>query len=183
MDQNYNHNNQESEMETDEITESLILSRLDSVFDQSSISNIELKDEEVKEYVEFSRIYLKKIDEFISKTKKMGFLYVCEPEEMDFENINSFYEQPVKANVILTRISKIEYLKVSIVNYGYGDPNKITDFYQLELTSKNNKKFSYEISGVDLVRFNYQGSYIDKDGDIVAISVEKAMDALNKYYF
>ena len=170
-------------METDEITESLILNRLDSVFDQSSISNIELKDEEVKEYVEFSRIYLKKIDEFISKTKKMGFLYVCEPEEMDFDNINSFYEQPVKANVILARISKIEYLKVSIVNYGYGDPNKITDFYELELTSKNNKKFSYEISGVDLVRFNYQGSYIDKDGDIVAISVEKTMDALNKYYF
>jgi len=170
-------------MKTDEITESLILSRLDSVFDQSSISNIELKDEEVKEYVEFSSIYLKKIDEFISKTKKMGFLYVCEPEEMDFENINSFYEQPVKANVILTRISKIEYLKVSIINYGYGDPNKITDFYELELVTKKDKKLKYEISGTDLVRFHYQGSHIDQEGNILAVSVEKAMDALNKYYY
>lgn len=182
MDPNYN-NSQENEMDIDEITEGILLKRLDSVFDQSNISKIKLKDEEIKEYVEFNRVYLKKIDEIMADIKKLMFLYVCEPEEIDFQDVNSIYEQPIKANVVLAKVFKIEYLKVSIINYGYGDPNKITDFYELELVTKKDKKLKYEISGTDLVRFHYQGSHIDQEGNILAVSVEKAMDALNKYYY
>jgi len=71
---------------------------------------------------------------------------------------------------------------VNILNYGYGDPNKIHDIYELELTSNKGKVYNYEFTGTDMVRFYHQGSIIDKNGDIIAINVQKVMDALNKYY-
>ena len=91
-------------------------------------------------------------------------------------------EKSFKSDIVLTKLNKIDFVDVNIINYGYGDPNKIHDIYELELTSNKGKVYNYEFTGTDIVRFYHQGSIVEKNGDIIAISVQKIMDALNKYY-
>lgn len=169
-------------LEINDLIEESWVKRLDMVFDQSHNLGISLKSEEIAQYAEFNKNYLNKIEEFIERLKKIGYLFICQPYPNTF-NGNDFYEQnPLKAEIILTKIEEIKFLKVLITNYGYGDPNRISDLYELILITSKDEKLIYEISSVDLVRFYYHGSFIDKDGDIIAINVQKAMDALNKYY-
>lgn len=169
-------------MEISRLTDEVWVKRLDMAFDQSNVQGVILKESEIAEYVDFNKKYLEKIDYFIENIKKLGYLFVCEPEQISFEKSDFFEEKPFKAEIILTKLNRIDFNKVIIINYGYGDPNKISDIYEVELETSKGKIINYDLSGMELVRFYYQGSLVHKDGDIIAINVQKAMDALNKYY-
>jgi hypothetical protein len=183
LEENNKHNHKKrNNMEISHLTEQTWVKRLDMAFDQSNIQGVVLKETEIAEYVDFNKKYLEKIDYFIENIKKLGYLFICEPEQVSFEGSNFFEETPFKAEIILTKLNRIDFNKVVIINYGYGDPNKINDVYELELETSKGKIINYDLSGLDLVRFYHQGSLVHKDGDIIAINVQKAMDALNKYY-
>lgn len=176
------HSKKSMKLEINDLIEESWVKRLDMVFDQSHNSGINLKSEEIAQYAEFNKNYLNKIEEFVERLKKIGYLFVCQPYLGSFD-VNDFYEQnPLKAEIIMAKIEEINFLKVLITNYGYGDPNRISDLYKIVLITSKEERLIYEISAVDLVRFYYHGSFIDKEGDILAINVQKAMDTLNKYY-
>jgi hypothetical protein len=179
---NKDNNKKRNDMEISRLTDEVWVKRLDMAFDQSNVQGVILKESEIAEYVDFNKKYLEKIDYFIENIKKLGYLFVCEPEQISFEKSDFFEEKPFKAEIILTKLNRIDFNKVIIINYGYGDPNKISDIYEVELETSKGKIINYDLSGMELVRFYYQGSLVHKDGDIIAINVQKAMDALNKYY-
>lgn len=160
----------------------LWVKRLDMVFDESNVQGIILKENEISEYVNFNKKYLDKINDFIESMKKVGYLFICEPNYVPYKNKSFFDNQVTKAEIILCKINKIEFDKVSVINYGLGDPTRIKDIYKIELINKKDNINFYEINGSDMIRFNYQGSVVDMNGDIIAVSAQKAMDALNKYY-
>lgn len=169
-------------LEINDLNEQIWVKRLDMVFDLSNFKGLKLKESEISEYVNFNKKYLDKIDRLLDNVKKLGYLFVCEPQQIVFESESFYEEKTFKSDIILTKLNKIDFLDVNILNYGYGDPNKIHDIYELELTSNKGKVYNYEFTGTDMVRFYHQGSIIDKNGDIIAINVQKVMDALNKYY-
>lgn len=173
-----NHKN----LENNDLNEQIWIKRLDMVFDLSYLKGLNLKENEISEYVDFNKKYLDKIDKLIDNVRKLGYLFVCEPQQIVFESESFYEEKTFKSDIILAKLNKIEFLNVNIVNYGYGDPNKIHDIYELELSSNKGKIYNYEFTGTDIVRFYYQGSIVEKNGDIIAINVQKVMDALNKYY-
>jgi hypothetical protein len=72
-------------MEISHLTDQVWVKRLDMAFDQSSAQGIVLKEKEIAEYVDFNKKYLEKIDYFIENIKKLGYLFICEPEQISFE--------------------------------------------------------------------------------------------------
>lgn len=169
-------------LEINDLNDQIWVKRLDMVFDLSNSKGLNLKENEIAEYVNFNKKYLDKIDKFIENVKKLGYLFVCEPQQIVFESESFYEEKTFKSDIVLTKLIKIDFFNVNIINYGYGDPNKIHDIYELELSSNKGKIYNYEFTGTDIVRFYYQGSIVEKNGDIIAINVQKVMDALNKYY-
>lgn len=183
MEQNLDKNKEnDKDMEISNLADETWVKRLDLAFDQSNSQGIQLKEQEIAEYVEFNKKYLKNIDEFIQNVKRLGYLFICEPDLMSYEDVSFFESIPMKAEIVLSKLHRIEFRNVSITNYGYGDPNKINDVYELNLESSKGKFYNYELTGLELIRFYFQGSIVHKDGDIIAINVQKAMDTLNKYY-
>lgn len=184
MKSNLNNNNKNTKnLTVNDLEKEIWVKRLDMVFDKSSLDGITLKEEEISEYVDFNKKYLKKINDFIDRITKEGYIFICEPEQFKFDEPYYSEDSSVKAEIILSRINKIEFNKIEISNYGFGDPNKIKDLYTVELISKNKQIKIYELSGVDLVRLSFQGSFMDKNGDILALSAQKAIEALNKYFY
>jgi len=156
-------NNEKSHknLEINDLNEQIWVKRLDMVFDLSNFKGLKLNEKEISEYVNFNKKYLDKIEKLLDNVKKLGYLFVCEPQQIVFESESFYEEKTFKSDIILTKLNKIDFLDVNILK---------------------GKVYNYEFTGTDMVRFYHQGSIIDKNGDIIAINVQKVMDALNKYY-
>lgn len=180
--QNQNNDTRMS-LKTNDLEKDIWLVRLDLLFDKASAEKLNLKDSEVSDYVDFNKQNLKFIDEFISELKKLGFIFICQPRLYAQNQYNDFHSNSnLKMEILMTKILRIEFKNISVINYGYGDPNKIKDLYEIEVIDNNDLTYSYEINSIDLLRFKNKGFYPDRFGDILAISANKAMDALNLYY-
>lgn len=169
-------------MDLNDLTQDLLIKRLDMVFDKSNSDGINLNEQEVSDYVEFNKKYSEKIDNFINDVFDKGFLYLCKPDELSSYQENYFEKIPLRAEIKVTQINNFHFKCISITNYGFGDPNKIKDIYQLDLISNDHNIFNYELNSEELIRLIFQGSLILKCGDIIARDVSKALDALNKLH-
>lgn len=159
-----------------------LIKRLDLVFDECNKKGIVPTNKEISDYVEFNKQYLVKLDEFIENLFEDGFIYICQPDKFNSEINFSDELRPMKAEIITTQINNFCFLKVDVLNYGFGDPNKIFDLFELDLITNEGKVYQYELTSSELLRFKFQGSLYVNNGQILAQDVPKALDALNKYY-
>jgi len=163
--------------------------RLDFVFDAARDKKETLTDDEIKSYVDFNKQFINQINDFIMSVKNSKIIYICSPERIFFSKVNDFKDEtndPAHAEVFPVMVLNFYFNNIQILNKEYLENStfkqRIIDRYVLECVDNFGNKNQFQLRGQEIVEFKNKGSIIEMDGDIIAISVDKAIQELNNYY-
>ncbi len=173
-------------MEVNQIQNKVLYPRLDMVFDQAKFRDLNLREDEIAEYADFSMKNSLIIEKFIEELKKGKYLNFCCPDQ---SLLHQIYEYGIdirdlssRTELFVGEIVKFEFDCVKITNWSKGAPNKIYDQYVLYLKTDDEISGYYELTAKDIIQLKTKGAVIEFNGDILGISVEKVLNELNNYY-
>lgn len=170
----------------DTYIEEMLAERLDLVFDLAHERKIQLSEEDVKSYVDFSKKNTLEIKEFIDDLKRNRFIYLCSPINYNpyaFGEQNNIVPIIYKCEVLDVKLHSVTIRDGIIFNVS-GEELRIKDKYifEIEKLSGDLSELHLELFSDDVLRLRNRGSIIDYYGDILSLTESKAYEDMKKYF-